>query len=296
VSLGKLRIAAAGALGTLAFAAHAAPTGAATIGQLASTTFDPPLASCTASDLDRVQPTVLPGVNSFVVPPFGARITSWSHSAAAPALQLLTFKVYRKVAEPATYMAVAHDGPRLLDPAVINKFTTDIAVQPGDVIGLNSGNAGTINNACVEVVGGGEAHLTKASGAPGLADGQSDAFSNSPNSRVNVTAEVIPDATFILGKAKPNKKKGTATLSVEVPGPGELALSGKTVKAAGARSSIAATGAGTVQLKVRPRGKAKRKLSDQGKVKVTANITFTPSALGGAPPSSQTKKLKLRKT
>ena len=56
-----------------------------------------------------------------------------------------------------------------------------------------------------------------------------------------MTAVFVPSNSFTLGEAKRNKKKGTATLAVEVPNPGELALAGKGVKPAGAAGALAAT-------------------------------------------------------
>jgi hypothetical protein len=102
---------------------------------------------------------------------------------------------------------------------------------------------------------------------------------------------------FTVGKAKRNKKKGTAQIPVTVPGPGALTLNGKGVKTrttAGARTSVAS--AGTVKLTVKPKGKAKRKLLDRHKAKVRVSITFSPSADAGHPagdPSTRRAKLKL---
>ena len=54
-----------------------------------------------------------------------------------------------------------------------------------------------------------------------------------------------PDNRIEIGKAKLNTKKGTAKLPVEVPGAGELTLSGKDVKPVDQQAS----GAGTVDLR-----------------------------------------------
>jgi hypothetical protein len=92
---------------------------------------------------------------------------------------------------------------------------------------------------------------------------------------------------FSIGNVTKNKRKGTATIPVTVPGPGSLALSGNGIKAGGAT----ATAGSTVKLVVRAKGKKKRKLSDTGKVVVNPTITYSPT---GGTPNSQTLKVKLK--
>ncbi len=95
-----------------------------------------------------------------------------------------------------------------------------------------------------------------------------------------------PSNDFSFGKLKRNKNKGTAKLTVEVPGPGELVLAGKNLK----RDTEEATAAGDVKLLVKAKGKAAKTLRDRGAKKVTPKVTYTPT--GGAPNTEQ-KKLKL---
>jgi virginiamycin B lyase len=105
-----------------------------------------------------------------------------------------------------------------------------------------------------------------------------------------------PSNVFTIGKAKLNRKKGTATLPVTVPGPGTLVLSGKGLKqqrprqSAGARVSKAVSAAGTVKLRVVPKGRTKRKLRRTGRAKVRPTITFTPT---GGSAAAQRKTIKL---
>jgi hypothetical protein len=103
-----------------------------------------------------------------------------------------------------------------------------------------------------------------------------------------------PLNTISLGKPKLNKSNGTATVPVTVPGPGALTLAGKGVVTRSAQTSRsrAVSAAGTLNLVVKPRGKAKRKLSSAGTAKVTVAITYTPT--GGKPNGAQ-RKIKLRK-
>ena len=96
-----------------------------------------------------------------------------------------------------------------------------------------------------------------------------------------------PSNDFTLGKLKRNTDKGTAKLTVEVPGAGELELGGKKVKA----RSKQVGAAGEATLAVKAAGKAKEKLADLGKVKVKLEVTFTPT---GGDPNTETKKGKLK--
>ena len=96
-----------------------------------------------------------------------------------------------------------------------------------------------------------------------------------------------PDNDIDLGKTELKKKNGTAKIDVDVPGAGELELSGKGVKP----DSEQVDGAGTETLDVKTTGKTKKKLKKKGKVKVTVEITFTPT---GGEPNTESKTLTLK--
>jgi virginiamycin B lyase len=101
-----------------------------------------------------------------------------------------------------------------------------------------------------------------------------------------------PPNDFSFGKVKRNKSKGTAKLPVIVPGPGGLVLEGKKVKPVVEQAvTRAERGAGTeVLLKVKARGKGKRKLNRTGKAKVNLEVTYTPT---GGQPNTQGTSLRL---
>ncbi len=264
----------------------ASPAGAAvTIGQV-----DPsptPAVTC-ISDADATQPTVTGGT-SYVVPGTGT-ITSWSHQARAGSGQTFSFKVFRKVADPATYMVVGHDGPRSLTGGALNTFAgISIPVKPGDLIGINSGS-GTMTACIFDVLG--ETYWYT---SPGLADGQSVPFLQGTDARVNVSAVFTPSNTFSLGKAKLKKKKGTATITVDVPNSGDLTGSGKGVKVASAPGAVISktvTAPGKVTLTIKAKGKQQKTLNETGKVTVTPKVTYTPT---GGDPRTQSLKVKLKK-
>jgi sugar lactone lactonase YvrE len=82
---------------------------------------------------------------------------------------------------------------------------------------------------------------------------------------------------FKLGKLALNKRRGTATLTVSVPGAGEVALGGR-----GIRLTVAvATGAGDVKLPVKLSGSSARRLARTGKARVRVLVLFEPA--GGDP-------------
>ena len=88
----------------------------------------------------------------------------------------------------------------------------------------------------------------------------------------------IPPNDFTLGKVRPNRKKGIATLQVKVPYAGAVALIGsKTTKP----SKKTAAGLATIVLTVKARGKALKQLKKKGKVKLKVKVSYTPT--GGAP-------------
>jgi hypothetical protein len=185
----------------LFLAASASPAGASvTLGQLAPGS--PPTASCSAPPQDLAQPIVSSG-NTYVVPGTGT-ITSWSHNAGAGAGQMLTMKVFRKIADPSTYQVVGHDGPRDLTEGALNTFPASIAVTPGDTLGLNIQNAAVHSNACLFFPpGGGESNPTRDGD---LADGASGTFFPGDPGRLNITAVFVPTNTFTLDAATHNKK------------------------------------------------------------------------------------------
>jgi hypothetical protein len=262
----------------------ASPAGAATIGQLAPGS--PANAICGFQDTDIVQAVITSG-SSYEVPPFGARITSWSTNASIEANQLYTLKVFRRLAMT-TYMIVAHDGPRPLIPGTLNTFPVSIAVKPGDVIGLNF-HQGPASSACEFAATSQDIEYNRTGS---LADGASASdFTTNNDFRVNVSAVVKPSNAFSLGKVKDNKSRGTATVAATVPGPGVLSVSGKGVVAGSAAASTAVTAPGTVKLRVRPRGKVKRRLRASGKATVAVNVTYTPT---DGDPGTASKKVKLR--
>ena len=256
-----------------------------TIGQLPATT---PMGAC-STQRDTTQPTVTSG-NPYVVPSLNGiaswTVTSWSTYASTDPGQTYTMKLFRQVAGP-TYQAVAHDIPHDLTPGMLNTFTAHVLGKPGDVLGLNSGiNAG--DDACNFFVSGDSALVRSGD----LADGGSGDFgTTTPFFRVNAAAVVTPTSEFTFGKVSRNRKKGSASLPVNVPNPGELTLAGNGVRSAGPAQTVV-TGPGSVTLRIKAGGRKRMRLVETGRVKLRPQVTFTPS---GGDPRTQSPKVKLRK-
>ena len=110
------------------------------------------------------------------------------------------------------------------------------------------------------------------------------------------SSAALPSNHFSFGRLRLNKRNGTATLAVKLPGPGTLGVGGKGVvrkwRFARANLSRAVNGPGSVKLHIRARGKRRRKLNRTGRVLLKAIVTFTPT---GGRPNSKSKRVRLKK-
>jgi hypothetical protein len=82
--------------------------------------------------------------------------------------------------------------------------------------------------------------------------------------------------------------RGSAVLSVEVPGPGQLTLRGVGLR----RVSRSEPAAGVYRLPVRPNGASRRELRASGSIRVQANVAYVPSG-GSAAVRSRNLVLRL---
>jgi hypothetical protein len=269
-----------------AFALGATPAAASVdLGQLA------PLPSGSTANNDLLQIAVTSGA-SYTVPENGT-ITSWSHNAEASSTSV-TLKIYRKTRDPNFYKVIGLDGPQPLTGGKVNSFTVSIPVQAGDVLGATqiTGPVDLLFSAAP-----GDQFLSHAFTPPpfGLGLGDEGSFTG-PNAgaRLNLAAVLQPSNTVGVGNTSFNKKKGTATLNLNLPNPGDLTASGKGVKASSDRGAVVSksVGAGAVQLLVKAKGSQLKTLNSTGKVKLKVTLTYTPQ---NGSPGTQTVKVKLRK-
>src|SRR5918994_3148155 len=77
---------------------------------------------------------------------------------------------------------------------------------------------------------------------------------------------------FDIGLLERDRRRGTASLAVKVPGPGSLLVRGKQIK----RVRVDPEAAGVVGLPIRSTGKARRRLNRRGRARVRASVTYTP--------------------
>ena len=96
---------------------------------------------------------------------------------------------------------------------------------------------------------------------------------------------------FALGNVRLNRRMGTATLAVTVPGPGRLAIAvgAREPRRAAARSIRAA---GAVRLLIKASGRDLRRLTRTGRVTVRVSVSYTPS---GGRPSTRSTSVRLEK-
>jgi ABC-type phosphate transport system substrate-binding protein len=108
-----------------------------------------------------------------------------------------------------------------------------------------------------------------------------------------------PSNAFSVTKKTISSKDGKAAISVKLPGPGKLVLVGKakngkkTIQVG--KVTLNAAKSGTFILTLKPSAAAKQLLKDKGSLKVTLQITFTPTG-GSAKASNSAVTLKLAST
>jgi hypothetical protein len=271
-------IAAAVALAMIgAFAA--VPAGAAvTLGQLPAA---PPAASDDCSSADFLQPSVIGG-NLYIARQAGT-ITSWSTRASGTSAgATYVFKVFRRTIDPDIFQVIARAPERTLT-AGLNTVPVNIAVRSGDMIGFHVDG---LSSSCTFPELGGA--VLRREGA--LSDGASGQFTPLNDVRLNLSAVLVPSNAFTIGSITRDRRKGTATVTVNVPNSGLAAISGKGLRKRHATKTVAV--AGTVQFQIAAAGSRKRRLQKTGKVRLTTTLTFTPT---GGDPAAATFAVKLKR-
>lgn len=94
------------------------------------------------------------------------------------------------------------------------------------------------------------------------------------------------DNSFRIGKVRLDRRRGTATVAVEVPGPGLVALDGAVPQQRQVGSG------GEVRLRVLPKRKTRRLLERRGSARLRLTVTFIPR---GGSPASRGFSLRLKK-
>jgi hypothetical protein len=246
---------------------------AVTIGQLPS---GPPPATCNGG-FDYLEPNVTGG--TLYVAREAGTITSWSTNAAVAGASY-TFKVFRRTADPDVFQVIAHTAAHTLDFGV-NSVAADVQVQSGDLIGFRE--TGPTNSCTFPLPGD-----TVLRAPTDLTDGASTAFASISDTRLNLAANLVPSNSFTFAGLTRNLRRGTATLTVNTPNPGAVALAGRGLKKAQSRNLAVP---GSVFFPIQAAGKLRNRLGRSGKATLRVNATFTP--LGGDP-STQAIALRLK--
>jgi len=97
----------------------------------------------------------------------------------------------------------------------------------------------------------------------------------------------LPSNAFQITRVRVNRRRGTATLTVRLPGPGQLALAGRGVR----RARKAASRSGLATLPVVSTGSARRRLGRTRRAQVKVSVTYTPA---GGLPRNVPKRITLR--
>ena len=250
--------------------------------------------------------------NGYAVPAGGGVITNWS-TAASGGVGTIRLRVYSADSNATSITPVAESDPVEFAPDPAGAHPTRIPVKGGEHIGFAvSATGGTgcafANNANADVVvvsrsigplnqakpialpdaaAQSTALLSIAAGVEADADG--DGYGDETQDRCPSQA-ATHDAcsnSFTIGATQRNKKQGTATVEVSVPGPGNLSLTGTNLASQG--FDVGTAGPGAAKLFVKATGKTKRKLAKKGKVTVEAEIAYTPVGGEGATQSVPVK-------
>lgn len=96
---------------------------------------------------------------------------------------------------------------------------------------------------------------------------------------------------FTIGSASAKKGKGTVALTLQLPGAGKIAISGKSGKKAVGKLTASSSAAGPVKLTFKLNSAGKKLLKKKKKLKVSLSVTFTPTG-GTAKTSTKTVTLK----
>jgi hypothetical protein len=244
--------------------------------------------TCTATNLSLPSTSLAAGG---LTSPVNGTVTSWRANANTVGTNdNISLQVLRPVSGT-TYTGIATSTPQSWPgPAISPAFSISLPIRIGDAIGLRNPNARLIY---ANTIGAQVAAWYVLPGGP-LGDGQTRAADmTGNNTEALVQATVEPANSVTTGATANNKKKGTATVSISVPNPGQLSYSGTGVSVTGP-ASVAAPG--DVQLTVRATGKKAKKLKKKGKTGVSFGVTFTPKfGAAGITPEDLTLRKKLKR-
>ena len=205
-------------------------------------------------------------------------------SSSVVTLKNSNYETIEELPPFSTATPAGSNGNQTALPAFLDAAAGDFREATGSPTieaGLNEAGNGTIAIA-------GEARvLGLCVGGPGVTD--IGAFEFIPTAACPLPPSPPISNKIKLGKLKLNKKNGTATLAVTLPGAGQLTLSGKGVK----KIKRSAKGAAKLKLPIKPVGKRKKSLLAKGKLQFKLKLKFAPT---GGSAGLKSKKVTLKET
>ncbi len=202
-----------------------------------------------------------------LVSPVNGRVSAWLYRAAGSAAALISLRVLH----PNGGLSLTGAGTSSSVPVVggvQGQFGTNLPIGIGDAIGVNANGA--------EIVATGVLAATQGSWTlPPLADGGTRNATVGADAETEVQAIIQPTNTVSFGAIRRNKRKGTASVRIEVPNAGTLKYSGVGVVGSGPGSIDAP---GEILISVKARHKKLKRLKKKGSAWVSPQVTFAPIA------------------
>ena len=259
----------------------AAPAGAAV--RIGSNLISTPTTAGVCSGTDcTIANLALPAANQApdgLVSTVNGTVGNWSYRSAGPSGPPISLRVLH----PTGGLGFTGAGTTVSTPVfggIRGLFPANLPIRIGDIIGLDANGA--------EVMTVGVAGATQVSWTgPPLADGGNRAGAADAGVETMVQATIQPTNTVSVGAVARRKRKGTASLTVEVPNAGTLSYGGPGVRVTGPGSTA---GPGQISVLVAAAGKKLKRLKKRGNAHVQPEIVFTPR-LGDT--GTTTEKLKL---
>jgi len=161
-----------------------------------------------------------------------------------------------------------------------SSFPTSLPIQIGESIGITC-----CQTVAEYFIGSGGTRLLFSDPFPDGGPGQMG--SGSSPEEIALNADVEPTSSIDAATLQ-SRKRGKVLVTVSVPNPGLISVSGKLVKQATAE----AIGPGQVGLAVKPTKRARSRLAEKRKLKTKLTLAFTPT---GGTPATLIAKAKLKR-
>jgi hypothetical protein len=220
-----------------------------------------------------------------LVSPVNGTVSAWLFRAAGSVATQISLRVLH----PNGGLSFTGAGTSSAVPVVggvQGQFGTDLAIGIGDSIGVNANGA--------EIVATGVPGATQGTWAlPPLADGSTRNATVATDAETEVQAIIQPTNTVGFGAVQRNKRKGTATVRIQVPNAGTLSYSGAGIVGSGPASLNAP---GELLISVKARRKKRKRLLKKGSAWVSPQVDFAPTQGDAGTTIGKLKLIKKRRS